>query len=228
MKILIVEDDVRIVAFLAKGLKAEGYAVDAVRDGETALAIADYGADDLDLVLLDLGLPGADGRQVLQRFRARRPELPVIIVTARDEVKERVWGLDAGAADYVTKPFAVEELLARIRAALRVRDQVAASELVIDDLRLDLLTKLAWRAGRRIELTPREWALLEFLMRNPRAILSRTQILNHVWEFDYDPGSNIVDVYIGYLRRKLNRPGLRPLIQAIRGAGYRLEPAGDA
>ena len=228
MNILIVEDDARIVSFLTKGLKAEGYAVDTARDGSTALAIADYEADELDLVLLDLGLPGVDGRQVLERFRARRPTLPVIIVTARDEVKERVWGLDAGAVDYVTKPFVVEELLARIRAALRVRDQVTASELVVDDLRLDLLTKLAWRAGRRIELTPREWALLEFLMRNPHAILSRTQILNHVWEFDYDPGSNVVDVYVGYLRRKLNRPGLRPLIQAIRGAGYRLEPVGNA
>lgn len=226
MKILIVEDDSRIVSFLVKGLKAEGYAVSTASNGETALAIADYGSKEFDLVLLDLGLPGVDGRQVLQRFRARNPALPIIIVTARDELKERVWGLDAGAADYVTKPFAVEELFARIRAALRVHDQVAASELVVDDLRLDLLTKLAWRDGRRIDLTPREWALLEFLMRNPRAILSRTQILNHVWEFDYDPGSNVVDVYIGYLRRKLNRPGLRPLIQAVRGAGYRLEPVG--
>ncbi len=224
MNILVVEDDPRIVSFLTKGLRAEGYAVTVARDGDDAVALVDQGINALDLVLLDLGLPGADGRTVLRALRAARTALPVIILTARDDVEEKVWGLDAGAADYVTKPFAFEELLARIRAALRAQDQSAGSRLEVDDLRLDLMTKVAWRIGRRIDLAPREWALLEFLMRNPHQILSRAQILGHVWDYDYDPGSNVVDVYVGYLRRKVNLPGVRPLIQAVRGAGYRLLP----
>ncbi len=222
MNILIVEDDARIVSFLVKGLKAEGYATMIVRDGAEAIEMPASLLEDLDLVLLDLGLPGTDGREVLRVLRARRPALPVIILTARDDVREKVWGLDSGAADYVTKPFHFEELLARIRAALRAQDQRASSELVVGDLRLDLTTKTAWRAGRRIDLAPREWALLEFMMRNPNQVLSRVQILSHVWDFDFDPGSNVVDVYVGYLRRKLNAEGLPSLIQAVRGAGYRL------
>ena len=224
MQILIVEDDPRIVSFLRKGLAAEGYAVTVAGDGDEAVALAETPGAEFDLVLLDLGLPGTDGRAVLGILRSRRPSVPVVILTARDEVSQKVWGLDAGAADYVTKPFSFEELLARIRAALRARDQTTSRELIVADLRLDLLTKVAWRAGRRIDLAPREWALLEYLMRHPHQILSRAQILNHVWTYDHDPGSNIVDVYVGYLRRKLNRPGLSPLVESVRGAGYRLVP----
>lgn len=224
MNILIVEDDPRIVSFLAKGLRAEGYTATVVASGTEALTIVGQSVDAIDLVLLDLGLPGADGLEVLRAVRATRTSLPVIILTARDATDEKIAGLDAGAVDYVTKPFVFEELLARIRAALRAQDQTVGSRLQVDDLVLDLITKVAWRANRRIDLAPREWALLEFFMRNPQQILSRAQILGHVWDYDYDPGSNVVDVYIGYLRRKLNLPGLQPLIQAIRGAGYRLRP----
>ncbi len=222
MNVLVVEDDERIASFLTKGLKAEGYATEVAHDGDEALALAERDGDTLDLVLLDLGLPGTDGRVVLRALRERRPALPVIILTARDDVASKVDGLDAGAADYVTKPFHFEELLARIRAALRLRDQSAASVLVVEDLRLDLVTKVAWRGGRRIDLAPREWALLELLMRHPHQVLSRAQILDRVWEYDFDPGSNIVDVYVGYLRRKINGPGSTPLLQTVRGAGYRL------
>ncbi len=224
MRILVVEDDERIVSFLAKGLKAEGYATIVARDGDEALAITAAEASEIDLTLLDLGLPGTDGRTVLRVFRERYPALPVIILTARDDLDSKVRGLDSGASDYITKPFHFEELLARMRAALRSRDQAGSSELVVGDLRLDLLAKVAWRDGRRIDLAPREWALLELLMRHPSQVLSRAQILDRVWEYDFDPGSNIVDVYVGYLRRKLNAPGCRPLLQTVRGAGYRLLP----
>jgi len=228
MNILIVEDDARITSFLAKGLKAEGYSTSSAADGDEARMLAEMPGTEYDLVLLDLGLPGMNGKQVLQAFRALHPALPVIILTARDELESKVWGLDAGASDYITKPFAFEELLARIRAALRARDQATAQEISVGDLRLDLLTKVAWRDGRRIDLAVREWSLLEFFMRHPEQVLSRAQILNHVWDVDFEPGSNVVDVYVGYLRRKLNAPGLPPLLQAIRGAGYRLLPPNAA
>jgi len=224
VNVLIVEDDRRISSFLVKGLKAEGYSTSASYDGDDACQMVELAGADFDLVLLDLGLPGTSGRAVLEVLRARRPALPVIILTARDDLESKVWGLDAGAADYVTKPFAFEELLARIRAALRARDQAVSHLLVVDDLRLDLLTKVAWRGGRRIDLSVREWSLLEFFMRHPDQVLSRAQILNHVWEMDFEAGSNVVDVYVGYLRRKLNGPGQQPLLQALRGAGYRLVP----
>ncbi len=222
MNVLIVEDDDRIRSFLTKGLKAEGYATTVACDGDEALALADTGGAELDLVLLDLGLPGTDGRAVLRHLRARHPQLPVIILTARDDVGSKVWGLDTGARDYITKPFEFSELLARIRAATR---QVAAStELTAADLRLDIATRTAWRGERRIDLAPREWALLEFLVRHPHQVFSRAQLLSHVWDLEFDPGSNVVDVYIGYVRRKLNEPGSPPLLQAVRGVGYRLLP----
>ena len=224
MNVLIVEDDRRISSFLVKGLKAEGYSTSVAYDGDAAREMAELAGADFDLVLLDLGLPGTSGRAVLEVLRARLPALPVIILTARDGLDSKVWGLDAGAADYVTKPFAFEELLARIRAALRARDQAVSHQLVVGDLRLDLLTKVAWRAGRRIDLSVREWSLLEFFMRHPEQVLSRVQILNHVWEMDFEAGSNVVDVYVGYLRRKVNGQGQQPLLQALRGAGYRLLP----
>ncbi|MST31602.1 response regulator [Acidimicrobiaceae bacterium USS-CC1] len=225
--ILIVEDDEGIAAFVAKGLKAEGYATTVARDGDEALALAATAGADLDLVLLDLALPGTDGLSVLRRWRSERRGVPVIVLTARDGTADKVRGLDAGADDYVTKPFAFEELLARVRAALRSVEQRSSTELVVDDLRLDLLTKLAWRAGRRIDLAPREWALLELFMRHPDHLLSRSQILARVWDYDFDPGTNVVEVYVSYLRRKLNQPGLSPLIRTVRGAGYRLRDPAD-
>lgn len=225
MHILVVEDDPRIASFLSKGLKSEGYASSVAATGADAVAMAETLGDDLSLILLDLGLPDSEGIDVLTAMRSRRVRVPVLILTARHEVSEKVRGLDAGATDYITKPFDVAELLARIRAALRPADQETSSTLVVDDLVFDLVTKVANRGEHRIELTPREWTLLELFMRNPNQILSRTQILNRVWDYGFDPESNVVDVYVGYLRRKLNAPGLEPMLHTVRGAGYRLLPA---
>jgi DNA-binding response OmpR family regulator len=221
MQILIVEDDRGIASFLAKGLRAEGYATSvAVTTDQARLAIRTSDPP-IDLVLLDLGLPGGDGRDVLTWMRDRGISTPVIILTARAEVEQKVEGLNSGANDYVTKPFSFDELLARVRATLRTAEQPNSSEIVAGDLRLDLLTKVAWRAGQRIELAPREWALLELFMRHPNQVLSRAQILSSVWDQTFETGSNVVDVYVGYLRRKLNRPDLEPLVVTVRGAGYR-------
>jgi len=222
MRILIVEDDAGIVSFLVKGLKAEGYATAIASDGDQAIRLLTSSVEEFDLVLLDLGLPGTSGDDVLRLLRQRDTALPVIVLTARAEIADKVRGLELGANDYVTKPFSFAELLARIRAALRSPSQAATTELVVGDLRLDLLTKIAWRAGRRVDLAPREWALLELFMRHPTHLLSRARILNEVWEYGFDPGNNIVDVYVSYLRRKLNIAGCEPLIQTVRGVGYRL------
>lgn len=223
MHILIVEDDARIVSFLVKGLSAEGYGSTVAADiGIASHLLSSELWPDPDVVLLDLGLPDGSGEEFLELLRKKLPALPVIILTARGQVEDKVRGLDLGANDYVTKPFAFAELLARIRAVARTSGQASSHELVVGDLRLDLLTKLAWRAGRRIELAPREWAMLEMFMRHPTHVLSRSKILSQVWDFSFDPGSNVVDVYVGYLRRKLNRDSLKPLIVTVRGAGYRL------
>jgi DNA-binding response OmpR family regulator len=221
--VLIVEDDARIASFLDKGLRAEGYVTTIASNVAEANTFSDALDTDLGLVLLDLGLPDGAGDEVLQRLRQRRSDVSVIILTARSDVSDKVRGLDLGANDYVTKPFVFEELLARIRAALRTATQPTTTELVVGDLRLDLLTKVAWRANQRIELAPREWALLELFMRNPTHVLSRQRILNQVWEYGFDAGSNVVDVYVGYLRRKLNKPGLEQMFHTVRGAGYRLQ-----
>jgi DNA-binding response OmpR family regulator len=222
MRILLVEDDRRIASFVAKGLTAEGYAVTVTHDADAADDELRVAGANIDLVLLDLGLPGRGGEEVLRRLRRTGSTTPVIVLTARAEVADRVRGLDAGANDYVTKPFAFEELLARIRAVGRTVGRPSSTELTVGDLRLDLLSKVAWRGGRRIDLAPREWALLELFMRNPTRVLSRAHILSKVWQYDLDPGTNVVDVYVGYLRRKLNVNGADPLIQTVRGAGYRL------
>ena len=222
MHVLIVEDDVRIASFLDKGLRAEGYATTIANNAGDALAYLDTMGSEFHLLLLDIGLPDESGLEVLRQLRSRNGSMPVIILTARAEVADKVLGLGLGANDYVTKPFAFEELVARIRAALRSAEQPTATELVVGDLRLDLLAKVAWRAGRHIDLAPREWALLELFMRHPTHVLSRARILNAVWEYGFEPGSNVVDVYVGYLSRKVNREGLAPLIQTVRGAGYRL------
>jgi DNA-binding response OmpR family regulator len=221
MQILVVEDDRGISSFLEKGLRAEGYVTVVAATAEEAISYLEEIERPIDLVLLDLGLPSGHGLEVLEQLRRDGHTMPVIVLTARAEIGDKVRGLNAGANDYVTKPFSFEELLARIRASIRTAEQPTASEIVVQDLRLDLLTKIAWRAGRRIDLAPREWALLELFMRHPSQILSRAQILGRVWDYSFDSGTNVVDVYVGYLRRKINGPGLAPMLFTIRGAGYR-------
>ena len=224
MNILVVEDDPNIASFLTRGLSAEGHAVTVATTGTVARRRLETMGTDLDLVLLDLGLPDENGMDVLRSLRHAGLATPVIVLTAQDALSEKVDGLDAGANDYITKPFAFDELLARIRAVRRTVGQPSSNELVVGDLKLDLLTKLAQRGGRQIELAPREWVMLELFMRHPNQVLSRSQILSNVWNYSFEPGSNVVDVYVGYLRRKINLPGLSPLIQTVRGAGYRLTP----
>ena len=223
MHILIVEDDTRIVSFIEKGLAAEGYATSVAQDGESAIRLLTRQNFTFDLLLLDLGLPGCSGEDVLRFVRQHSVRLPVIILTARADVADKVQGLNLGANDYVTKPFSFAELLARIRSALRTSGQQVDTELIVDDLVLDLLTKVAHRGSRQIELAPREWALLELFMRHPTYVITRARILNEVFGYDFDTGTNIVDVYVGYLRRKINFRGEDPLIITVRGAGYRFK-----
>ena len=215
-RILVAEDEPRIAAFLQKGLRAAGYATTVVADGiEAAERARD---EDFDLMILDLGLPRLDGLAVLARIRARREHLPVIILTARDAVPDRVAGLDLGADDYLVKPFSFEELLARVRARLRDQGEPAATMLRAGPVGLDLVRRTAVVGGREVELTAREFLLAETLMRHPGQVLSREQLLDRVWGLAHDPGSNVVDVYVGYLRRKLGTD----FIQTVRGMGYRL------
>jgi DNA-binding response OmpR family regulator len=221
MRILIVEDDPGITSFIDKGLRAEGYQAVVAHDVGTARSVLASSESSVDLVLLDRGLPGEEGTVLLAELRGRGDATPVIMLTARGEVEERVAGLNAGANDYVTKPFSFDELLARIRAVLRTTEQPTSTELVVGDVRLDLLTKVATRRGKTIELAHREWALLELFLRHPGQVLSRSQILSAVWDYSFDPGSNVVDVYVGYLRRKIDVVGDPSVIQTVRGAGYR-------
>jgi DNA-binding response OmpR family regulator len=221
MRILIVEDDVAITRVLQRGLAAHSHQVVIAFTGEDGVELA---ADDsIELVLLDIALPGLNGLQVLSRIRERRSRLPIIMLTARDDLKHKVSALDAGADDYLTKPFAFEELLARIRAVTRRRDQPEASQLQAGNLRLDLQAQRAWRGDTLINLTKRQFALLEYFMRHPRQLLSRQQILFAVWSYDFDPESNVVDVYVRYLRAKIDEPGQPSVITTVRGAGYRFE-----
>ena len=213
-RVLIVEDEWRLSSFLEKGLRANGFTTTVAPDGRTASLLADDGA--FDLMLLDLGLPDIDGLELLSELRARGLRLPTIVLTARDEVDEKVAGLEGGADDYVTKPFRFEELLARVRVRLRVGDTPETTMLEVGEITLDLRTRKAGRDGRTITLTAREFTMLETFMRHPGQVLSREQLLSHVWGYDYDPGSNVVEVYIGYLRRKLGEGS----IATMRGMGY--------
>lgn len=221
MRILVVEDERRIAAFIKRGLEEEHYAVDVAYDGEKALDWADV--VDYDLIVLDVLLPKKDGIQVCRELRTRGNKVPILMLTARDTIEDRVRGLDSGADDYLVKPFAFQELLARIRALLRRQGEVKITRLQVGDLVLDTVTHRATRAGRMIELTAREYALLEFLMRHPRQVLSRTQIAEHVWNYDFFSTSNVVDVYIRYLRRKIDEGFDVKLIKTVRGAGYKIE-----
>ena len=220
MRILVIEDERTLAGFVERSLSADGYAVAVRHDGNSGEAAALTG--DYALVLLDLNLPGRDGLEVLGEIRRRLPELPVIAMTARTAVEQRVEGLDRGANDYVTKPFSLEELQARVRAHLRAPGQRQSSGLEAAGIRMDLRTRRVERDGREVELTAREFELLAYLLRHPDQVLSREQILNAVWGFDFDPGTKVLEVYIGYLRRKLGADnGLGP-IQTVRNVGYRL------
>jgi DNA-binding response OmpR family regulator len=220
MRVLVVEDEPAIAAFVRQGLIEAGYAVDVAGDGRAGL---DYAlAAGYDLLVLDILLPGMSGLALLRELRRLGQKTPALMLTARDTIDNRVEGLDAGADDYLVKPFAFAELLARLRALLRRPPLQSETVLQVGDLRLDTSRREARRAGRLIELTAREHAVLEYLMRHPNQVLTRTQIGEHVWNFDFYNESNVIDVYIGYLRRKINGQGQPPLIHTIRGVGYRL------
>lgn len=224
MLILVIEDDTRIASFVARGLEGDGHRVLHAPTGEDGIVAA---ADPtVDLVVLDLSLPGIDGTEVLARLRRLSPDLPVLVLTARDAIDEKVRVLDAGAGDYLTKPFALDELLARVRVLARRQGQVAASRLEVAGLTLDLRARTVARDGRTIGLSTREFNLLAYLMQHPGQVLSRTQILAAVWDVDFDPQSNVVDVYVRYLRRKIDAADGPSLIESVRGAGYRFTAGG--
>jgi DNA-binding response OmpR family regulator len=221
MRILVVEDERKVASFLRQGLQEEGHAVEVASDGAAALDLA-LESPGYDLLVLDLMLPKRDGFEVLKTLRRRRIQTPVLVLTARDAVSDKVAGLDLGADDYLTKPFSFDEFLARVRALLRRGTGQRAPVLKLDDLTLDPATRTAMRGSRRITLTAREYALLEYFFRNVDRVLTRPMIAQHVWGLDFDTESNIIDVYVGYLRRKIDGEGERRLLHTVRGAGYML------
>jgi DNA-binding response OmpR family regulator len=220
MRILVVEDEAGIAHFIRQGLTEAGYAVDLAWDGRDGLEFAL--SADYDVLVLDIMLPGLDGLEVLAELRRRGNKVPALMLTARDTVPDRVAGLDAGADDYLIKPFSFQELLARLRALMRRPPLQTGTVLMVGDLEMDTSRRQVQRGARSIELSPREFAVLEYLMRHPNQVLTRTQIGEHVWNFDFYHESNVVDVYIGYLRRKVEEPGELPLFHTVRGVGYRL------
>lgn len=221
MRVLVVEDEPRIAAFLRQGLTEEGYAVDVAEDGEQALEFA--ASAPYDVIILDILLPRGDGFAVCADVRRRGIRTPILMLTARGAVEDRVRGLDAGADDYLMKPFAFAELLARVRALLRRPPASLPTRLQVGDLVLDPVTRRVERGGRPIELTPREFSLLELLMRHPGQVLSRTQIAEHVWNYNFYHQSNVVDVYVRYLRKKVDEGFPVRLIHTVRGVGYKVE-----
>jgi DNA-binding response OmpR family regulator len=224
MRILLVEDEPGIANFVRQGLTEAGYAVDLAWDGREGLAYAR--AADYDVLVLDIMLPKMNGLALLQELRRQGDKTPALMLTARDTVNDRVAGLDAGADDYLVKPFAFPELLARVRALLRRPPLQMGTTLQVGDLFMDTTRREVSRAGQTIDLTPREYAVLEYLMRHPNQVLTRDQIAEHVWNFDFYNESNVVDVYIGYLRRKIDQGQDVSLIQTVRGVGYRIEAPG--
>jgi two-component system OmpR family response regulator len=220
MRMLVVEDEAKMASLIQRALEREGYAVDVARDGAEALWAA--AETQYDAVVLDAMIPGPDGFEVCRRMRADGRWSPVLMLTARDGVDDRVRGLDAGADDYLTKPFAIRELLARLRALIRRGADPRPVELRVGDLTLDTVQHCVHRAGEPVALSPKEFALLELFMRRAGDVLSRTSIVDHVWDFAYDGGSNLVDVYVGYLRRKIDLPFGRDDLETVRGVGYRL------
>jgi two-component system OmpR family response regulator len=225
VRVLVVEDEVRMAALLERGLREEGYAVDVAADGTDGLWLATE--HDYDAIVLDVMLPGLDGFEVCRRAREAGRWAPVLLLTARDAVDDRVRGLDVGADDYLTKPFSFAELAARLRALIRRGRTERPSVLQSGDLRLDPATHRAWRGRTELKLSPKEMALLDLLMRKVGEVVTRTQILDHVWDFAYDGTSNVVDQYIAYLRRKVDRPFGLADIETVRGFGYRLRARDD-
>jgi len=222
MRVLVVEDEVKMARASRRGLEQEGYAVDTAADGDQGWFQASE--HPYDAIVLDVMLPDVDGFEVCRRLRAAGRWAPVLLLTARDAVPDRIDGLDAGADDYLVKPFAFGELLARVRALVRRGAMARPVVLTCGDVALDPAAHTVTRAGQPVELSPREFALLEFLLRHPGEVVTRTAILEHVWDYDYDGLSNVVDVYVGYLRRKLEQPFGRTLIRTVRGVGYALDP----
>lgn len=220
MKVLVVEDEKKIASFIRKGLEAQGFVVDVANHGDDGYALAL--SRPYDAVVLDIMLPGRDGLSILRNLRDRRMTVPVILLTARSELNERLEGLNLGADDYLTKPFYIEELIARLQAVARRSAGAASTLLQVGDLTLNLLTREVQRAGRRIDLTAREFALLDHLMRAPGRVLTRIQICEQVWSYHFDPGSNLVDVYVQRLRKKIDGDAPVKLIETIRGVGYRM------
>lgn len=224
MRMLLIEDDSRVASFIRRGLREEHYTVDLAKDGEEALFLAQTG--EYDLIVLDLLLPKRNGLDVLKTLRADRNTVPILILTAKDELQDKVAGLDAGADDYLTKPFRFDELLARVRALLRRRGDLVPTVLRAGDLELDVLHHRVTRAGKPLDLTSREYAVLELFLRHPNEIISRTKLSEHVWEHDFDPLSNVIDVHIARLRRKVDEGFSPKLLHTVRGSGYILRAPG--
>ncbi len=220
MRILVIEDEKKIASFIKRGLKEEGYVVDVAYDGEEGHFIAT--TNDFDLIILDLMLPKLDGMSVCKKIREEKITTPIIMLTAKGDVKDKIKGLDIGADDYITKPFDFQELLARTRAHLRKKES-SSTQLQVGDLIANLLTHKVERAGQEIILTPKEFILLEYLMRNAGTIITRTMISEHAWDINFDVSSNVIDVYINYLRKKIDEGHKKKLIQTIRGRGYLLQ-----
>ena len=221
MRVLVVEDETKVGSFIKRALEEESYAVDLCEDGAQGLDLALTGS--YDLIMIDLMLPGLPGMEVLTRLRKEKIQTPVLILTAQSKVDQRVKGLDAGADDYLTKPFAIDELLARVRALLRRGTAEASGTLQIDDLILNPATREVTRGGQRIDLTVKEYALLEYFMRHAGRVLTRPMISDHVWNQDFDTFTTVSDVYVNYLRNKIDRGRARKLIHTIRGSGYMLK-----
>jgi DNA-binding response OmpR family regulator len=221
VRILAVDDDRRLCTVIKRGLLEEGYAVDLAYDGEEGEYLAEV--NPYDLIILDIMLPKKDGIQVCHELRAKKVNTPILMLTAKDTVEDRVKGLDTGADDYLVKPFAFNELLARVRALLRREGMSKSPELRVGDLTLNTLTRQVWRGQRPVELTTKEYVILEYFLRHPNVVVTRTMIEEHAWDYDFDSLSNLVDVYIRRLRRKIDTEGEDSLIQTVRGAGYRLK-----
>jgi len=221
MRVLVVEDEKKVASFIKRGLEEEGYEVDLAGDGAEGLALVQEG--NYALVLMDLMLPKMDGLQVIRQMREQDIITPVLCLTAKDKVDDVVAGLDSGSDDYLTKPFAFAELLARVRALIRRGTADRGAEIVFADLRLDPVTHKVWRSDKEIDLTSKEYALLEYMMRNPNQTLTRSMIAEHVWDYTFDSFTNIIDVYVNYLRKKIDRDFDKKLIHTVRGVGYVLK-----
>ena len=218
MRLLIIEDEKKVAGFIKKGLEEETYVVDVAYDGEEGLLLAQQG--EYDLIILDLMLPVIDGLEVLSRLRAEKNDVPIILLTAKDSVEEKVTGLNKGADDYLTKPFAFSELMARIRVLLRRGKAETKTELQIDNLTLDLVSHKVKRNGEEIELTGKEYGLLEYFLRNQGKVLTRTMIAEHVWDYNFDTFTNVIDVYVNHLRKKIDKNYPKKLLHTLRGVGY--------